>query len=74
METKDRKKYLNFTTAYLKTPLVLATKLDKSFVNDFSSLTSKQKIGIPKGYAFVEILKKAYPNLNIIEVENIHKV
>lgn len=73
METKDRKKYLNFTTAYLKTPLVLATKLDKSFVNDFSSLTSKQKIGIPKGYAFVEILKKAYPNLNIIEVENIHK-
>ena len=71
METQRRKKYLNFTTPYLKTPIVLATKLDKSFVNDFSTLTNKQKIGIPKGYAFVEILKKTYPNLNIIEVENI---
>ena len=73
METQERKEYLNFTTPYLKTPLVLATKLDKSFVNAFSTLTNKQKIGIPKGYAFVEILKKAYPNLNIIEVENIRK-
>ncbi|MDC0932718.1 transporter substrate-binding domain-containing protein [Arcobacteraceae bacterium] len=72
MKTEQRSKYLNFTQPYLKTPLVLATKLDKSFVNDFNTL-SNQKLGIPKGYAFVELLKKSYPNLNIIEVDNIHE-
>jgi len=70
METPKRKKYMNFTSAYLKVPLVLATKNDKHFVNDFASLGDK-KVGIPKGYAFIELLKTKYPNLNIIEVKNI---
>jgi diguanylate cyclase (GGDEF)-like protein/PAS domain S-box-containing protein len=70
METPSRKKYLNFTTPYLDAPLVLATKLDKQFVNDFSTLKT-QKVGIPKGYAYLELLKNSYPNLNIVEVENV---
>ena len=70
METKERKKYLNFTTAYLKIPLVIATKSDIPFVVDIESLTNK-KVGITKGYAFIEILKKKHPYLNIVEVENI---
>ncbi len=70
METDDRKKYLNFTTSYVKIPLVLATKLDVTFITNFNTLKSK-RIGIPKGYAFAEILKKRYPNLNIVEVDNI---
>jgi diguanylate cyclase (GGDEF)-like protein/PAS domain S-box-containing protein len=72
MKTEDREKYLSFTLPYLKVPLVIATKLDKSFINDFRTLANK-KVGIPRGYAFVEILRKAYPNLNIIEVEDIHE-
>jgi len=70
METKERKTYLNFTTPYLKIPLVIATKLNVPFIADIESITDK-KIGITKGYAFIEILKKKHPNLNIIEVENI---
>ena len=70
MKTPQRQKYLNFTTPYVKIPLVLATKLNIPFVTDFRNLSS-QKIGIPKNYAFIEILKNKYPNLNIIEVENI---
>ena len=70
MQTEDRKKYLNFTTSYLKIPLVLATKIDVPFVNDLSAIKNK-KVGITKNYAFVEPLKRKYKNINIVEVENI---
>ena len=70
MSTPERKKYLDFTTEYLKIPIVMATKTDVPFVDDFSSLKGK-KLGIPKGYAFVEILRVSYPELTIVEVENI---
>jgi PAS domain S-box-containing protein len=69
METPQRKKYLNFTTPYLETPLVVATKLGVHFINDVNDLKGK-KIGISKGYAFSELLKYKYPLLNIIDVEN----
>ena len=71
METSSRKNYMNFTTPYLKVPLVLATKLEVPFIADMKNLTI-QKIGIPKGYAFTEILKTRYPKLNIIEVDNVN--
>ena len=70
METPSRKEYLNFTKPYFNTPLVIATKLNVSFINDFKKIRNK-KIGIPKGYASIEIFKKKYPYLNIVEVENI---
>ena len=70
MSTPQREKYLNFTHAYLEVPLVIATKMDVPFINDISSVVN-EKIGIPKGYAFGELLKVKYPELNIVEVENI---
>jgi len=72
METKTRKEYLNFTTPYLKIPLVLATRINVPFVNDISAIVEK-KIGITKGYAFIELLKQKYKNINIVEVENIQE-
>ncbi|MDZ7817184.1 MAG: ABC transporter substrate-binding protein [Aliarcobacter sp.] len=70
MSTPERKKYLDFTSSYLKIPVVIATKNDVPFINDFNSLKGK-KLGLPKGYAFIEILKVDYPDLTIVEVENI---
>ena len=70
METIERKKYMDFTPAYFETPLVLVTKKNVSFIIDFNQL-DKQKIGMPKGYALFEVLRKKYPNLNIVEVKNI---
>jgi polar amino acid transport system substrate-binding protein len=69
MSTPKRREYMRFTTPYLSIPLVLVTKLNVPFVNDFRLLKNK-KVGIPKDYAFTEILKNKYPNLNIIEVKN----
>jgi len=70
METLERKKYLNFTTPYLETPLVIATSFDVLFIEDIKLIKNKT-VGITKGYAFVEILKQKYKNLNIVEVDNI---
>lgn len=71
-KTDKREKYLNFTSPYLNIPLVIATKMDISFVDNISSLKGK-KIAMPKGYAFVERLEKKYPYLNIVKVENIEE-
>lgn len=70
MTTSERRKYLDFTTAYLKAPIVMATRNDVPFINDFNLLKGK-KLGIPKGYAFIEILRVKYPDLIIVEVNNI---
>lgn len=70
METPERSKYMNFTTPYLSIPLVVATKLNIPFIDHIEELAGK-KIGITKGYAFVEILRNKHPYLDIREVENI---
>ena len=70
METPEREKYLNFTSPYLQVPLVIATRMDIPFVGNISSLRGK-KLGIPKGYAFTELLQSKYKNLDFVEVENI---
>jgi len=70
MPTKDRLKYLDFTKPYLQIPLVIVTKIDEFFINDISSIVDK-KIGIVKGYAYGEILKEKYPDMNLVEVQNL---
>lgn len=71
MPTDERRKYLNFTKSYLNVPLIIATSIDEFFINDISNVIDK-KVGIVKGYAYVEILKEKYPNINLVEVENIN--
>jgi len=71
METEDRKQYMNFTSPYLRFPLVMATRMDVAFIDDIRRL-KKSKIGIVKGYAFNEIIRKKYPNIEVVDVENIN--
>jgi polar amino acid transport system substrate-binding protein len=70
MQTPERKEYLNFTTPYLKIPLVVTTKLNVPFIDSIKDIKN-ETVGISKGYAFVEILREKYPDLKIVEVENI---
>jgi polar amino acid transport system substrate-binding protein len=71
METPERKKYLNFTSHYLDVPLVVATKVDVPFINQILDLEG-EKIGIIRGDVFVKILRKKYPSLKIVEVDDIY--
>jgi signal transduction histidine kinase len=70
MTTPQREKYLNFTKPYLNVPLVIAADMNAPFIDNFVLLKDK-KLAIIKGYAFSEILKIKYPNIQFIEVENI---
>ena len=70
MKTEDRKQFLNFTSPYLVTPVVIATKNNARFISDFKDLKN-EKIGVPKNYAYVEELRKIYPNINYVEVSTI---
>ena len=71
MQTKKRKEYLNFTLPYLTIPLVVTTTMDKPFIDNIAMLKDKS-IGLPKGYAFVELFKTKYPFLKILEVQDIN--
>jgi len=70
VDTPNRRSYLNFTKPYFAFPLVVATKHNKSFVADISTIKD-EKLSIVKGYAFIEILKNKFPNINLVEVSNI---
>ena len=72
MPTPSRKSYMNFTSTYLDMPLVLATKLNVTFIDNFKQLRNK-KVAIVKDYAYAEIIKYKYPNLRLIEVKNTKK-
>lgn len=70
IDTPKRREYLNFTDTLVKVPLVFVTKVDVAFIYDIRDIMDKD-VAIPKGFAYIEILKNDYPNLNIIEVETI---
>lgn len=71
MPTAERSDYMYFTTPYLSVPLVIATTMDKFFVNHLDEIKADQPIGVVKGYAFGEFLKKEYPHVHFVEVVNI---
>lgn len=70
IKTEDRKKYFNFSSEYLNSPLVIATKINEPFINSISNVLDK-KFGIVKGYAYKEVLIKKYPNIKIVDVKSI---
>jgi signal transduction histidine kinase/ABC-type nitrate/sulfonate/bicarbonate transport system substrate-binding protein len=69
VKTQKREKYLNFTSPYIKLPLIMAGNMEEAFVEDITQIKDK-KIGIAKDYAFQEILTNKYPHLNFVEVKN----
>ncbi|WP_321312352.1 transporter substrate-binding domain-containing protein [Halarcobacter sp.] len=70
MDIKSRQGYMNFTKPYVKAPLVLVTKRNVSFISDLSALKNK-KIGIQKNFAYNEIIRRKYPDLEIVDVNHL---
>lgn len=72
MPTASREHMLRFSDSYLEMPVVMATKVNAPYVTDFTHLKGK-KIAIVKGYEFLEFLRDEYPDLQLVEVKNIHE-
>ncbi len=65
--TPNRREYLHFSIPYVSFPLVVATGLDKVFIEDFASVAD-QTFAIVRDYAAIELLKQKYPQMHIVEV------
>ena len=68
--TPERLEYMDFTTPYLDLPIVMATKTDVSFIDDIASIQEK-RLGVVKGYAIAELLRKKHPDMHIVDVASI---
>ena len=69
-KTDDKAHYMNFTLAYVETPLVLATKHDQLFIDDINDYKDK-RWGVVRGYAIKSLLEERFPNINIVEIDSI---
>ncbi len=69
--TPKRKDFLNFSTPYVSLPLVVATGLDKVYIEDFASVANRT-FAVNRGYAAIELLRAKYPNIRIIEVDDVY--
>ena len=58
-----------FSSPYTTTPLVIATLATELFIKDAKDIGNR-KIGIIKGSAFTELLRKNHPEMQIVDVEN----
>lgn len=69
-QTPSRQAYLNFTSPYFSTPLVIATANHAEFIAELADVKDRP-IGVVADYASVEILKSIYPDIHLVKVENI---
>ncbi len=68
--TKERKKFLNFTSSYFFTPYVVATTNDKSFIEDFSQKIDK-KYAVIRHSAVIDSLTQHYGKMNFVPVDTV---
>jgi diguanylate cyclase (GGDEF)-like protein len=71
-KTPSREAFLKFSNTYVSIPFVVVTTQEKFFVSHLSEIIDK-RLGIRKGYAYVELLRDRYPGVIIEEVESIEK-
>ena len=69
-EKKNKDGYL-LSEPLAQIPIVLATKNDKNFISDLSTLKNI-KIGVVKSLEIIPTLQKEYPNIEFIEMETIN--
>ena len=61
---------MDFTSAYINLPIVIATTVDKSFIGEIKSVKT-EKLGMVKGYAIANIFRDSIKDINIVDVESI---
>lgn len=70
VKTPLRSEFLNFTTEYIKVPIVAVTRLNVAFINKADDLENKP-IGLVKDYAIADIISNMQDNLNITKVNSV---
>ncbi|SCA55142.1 membrane hypothetical protein [Candidatus Terasakiella magnetica] len=66
-ETPERNKYLKYTKPVISTQWVVVTQSGHRDIQGLGDV-SGERVGIVKGYAITEIIRKQYPDMNITEI------
>ena len=72
IQTNEREKFLNFSSSYLKMPLVITTRSDTFFVHSLKNLKDK-RIGVGKNNAYADILRRDNPDIQLVFVTNAYE-
>jgi ABC-type amino acid transport substrate-binding protein/signal transduction histidine kinase len=67
VDTPERERFLDFTSPYLRLPLVAVTRADHPFVDGPKTL-ERSRVGVVKGHATANILRGKYPSLDVVDV------
>jgi PAS domain S-box-containing protein len=67
--SEERAKTFNFTEAYAQNFSILAVHNDHKNLNSLSALKGR-KVGVIEGFATVDLLKKEYPEIELVTVDN----
>ncbi|TAA47986.1 diguanylate cyclase [Corallincola spongiicola] len=67
--TLTRLKEMSFSRSYLNTPIVIVTKEKEPYIADAATIGSK-RFGYIQGYAYEELVKIRYPNLELKPYES----
>ncbi len=70
IETEGRKAFAAFTKPYLSLPTAVFTLDDSPYIGSLGELAGL-KVAAVRGYAVTEFLKREYPQIEIVEVEDI---
>jgi polar amino acid transport system substrate-binding protein len=68
--SESRRKDLDFTQPFGEYPLVVAVRQEELFVDDLAAI-SQERLAVVRSYAHIGLLRQRYPNLKIVEVEDV---
>ncbi len=72
VETPKRREFLFFTDSYVEIPFVIVTTQEKFFKANLAEIIDKP-LGIRSGYAYVELLRARYPEIDLVEYDSIEE-
>lgn len=68
-DTPERRAYLNFTSSYINSPIVIISDGRYGFIGELEELKGK-KVAIESGYFMQDILQRDYPEIQLIPTKN----
>lgn len=67
VDTPERRRFLEFTSPYLRLPLVAVTRADHPFVDGAKAL-GNSRVGVARGHATADILRAKNPGMDVTDV------
>ncbi len=69
-ETQERTEFWAFTKPYMKTPIVILTHMDVTYIAGMQELEDK-KVGVVEGYVANEWIERDFPNIKLVKVNSV---